>query len=141
MRLSLIFAWVLSFFCSSASFLTASQLSLRSDQVAAMKAMRLQSSNHLGAWTTTGSLVTGRASPPSTGRMWSWPAPSARRETNAMRLLSGLQTGEESGPSFQVRRRGGALPSVGTSPRTLLDLFSVSGGGGAGGGGPAAAGG
>ena len=89
-----------------------------------MKALRLPSGNHVGDGTPTGSLVTGCASPPPTGRRWSCGGPSPRFETKAMRWPSGLQAGELSAPSFQVRRRGGALPSVGTSQRSPLPLFS-----------------
>src|SRR5688572_15962163 len=41
-----------------------------------------------------------------------------------MRSPSGLQAGPPSAPGFQVRRRGGALPSEGTSQRSLSPLFS-----------------
>src|SRR6266487_2442172 len=87
----------------------------------------LPSGRHCGLVASVDRRVTRCASPPlakSSTYTCDWSSPS-RRALNAMRRLSGLQSTPPSPPFELVSRRGSALPSVGTSQRSLTCSPSV----------------
>src|SRR6266487_2456176 len=87
----------------------------------------LPSGRHCGLVASVDRRVTRCASPPlakSSTYTCDWSSPS-RRAVNANRRLSGLQSTPPSPPFELVSRRGSALPSVGTSQRSLTCSPSV----------------